>query len=156
MDSEQVRKIRQIAQKDIQDVIQSRTDRRFQFDARDGWRLCIETSAPLWPHGFDPLNVSVIDGGILHTRFLRLANDSCGVEMLDGSGADLEALTVAAGPHPLFSGIARITIAGLTKPDVKIEGSRTRLSAPGLQADIWSGKISLDETRKWIHVTVRP
>ena len=53
-------------------------------------------------------HVERVDGGILHTRFLRLGNDGATIEAVDGA-ADLEAFTEAAGAHPLFNGVRRVT-----------------------------------------------
>ncbi|HEY3214851.1 MAG TPA: hypothetical protein VGK93_00010 [Candidatus Eisenbacteria bacterium] len=132
-DSE-VADIERRARQDAQAVVGLRVERRKAFDARPGWRLIIEAAdgRPLWPQGFDPLNVQVVEGGLLHTRFLRLGNDSGQMEAIDGTGADLEALTEGLGPHPLFNGIRRVVIAGLAKPEVTTRGSRVEIRAPGL------------------------
>src|SRR5690606_34717155 len=124
-------------------LIARRAERRREFDARDGWRVVVEPAAgrPLWPQGFDPVNLEHVDGGLLHTRFLRIGNDSGELEAIDGEGADIEVLTESAGPHPLFAGIARATIAGLVeRPEVgggdrrSDDGGRIVLRAPGFTA----------------------
>ncbi|MBA3891510.1 MAG: hypothetical protein H0X64_13365 [Gemmatimonadaceae bacterium] len=87
-----------------------RAARRAQFLAQPGFTLrIIASGAPLFPQGFDPLNVHALaPGEVLHTRFLSLG----------GSGATLEvlghaALTRAAGAHPLFNGVREVVITGL-------------------------------------------
>ena len=38
---------------------------------------------PLWPRGFDPLNLQVLaDGSLLHTRFLQFGNRTVRGEVL--------------------------------------------------------------------------
>lgn len=119
-------------------VVAGRRDGRAAFDRRPGWRVVIEPAggAPLWPNGFDPLNVTVVDGGVRHDRMLALGNEALKLSMVDGEGADLVALTEAAGAHPLFNGIRRVEIAGLAKPAVKVEGETTTISAPGFTATV--------------------
>jgi hypothetical protein len=90
--------------------------------------------APLWPQGFDPLNVERVRDGIHHTRFLRLGNDSGKLEMISAEEADIDALTVGSGPHPLFNGVQRVVIAGLAKPEVTIEGEQVTVQVTGFTA----------------------
>jgi hypothetical protein len=130
-----VRRIAEVAAADVQGVATVRLAARKHFDQRAGWRLVIEPAAgaPLWPQGFDPLNVAQVIGGTLHHRMLKLGNDSLSVEFVDGDGADFEALTEAAGAHPLFNGIRRVEIVFLAKPVITQEGRVVTISAPGLQ-----------------------
>lgn len=84
-------------------------------------RLILPSDAPLWPAAFDPLNVSRVPGGLLHTRMLRLRNDLGEIDLLDGS-----AYTVPAGPHPLFNGVREVEVAGLEgRPAVTWGGGET-------------------------------
>ncbi len=129
--------IERAAREDAAAVVARRAERRHAFDARAGWRVVIEAASgrPLWPQGFDPLNVEHVDGGLLHTRFLRLGNDAGELSVVDETDADVEALTEAAGAHPLFNGVARVTIAGIAeRPEVDGDGARTVLRAPGFTA----------------------
>jgi len=124
------------AQKDAGAVIAKRKERREKFDARDGWRIVVESSAKhlLWPNGFDPLNVELVDGGLLHTRFASLKNDDGSVEVLDGEGADITMFTSGPGPHPLFNGVSRAEIIVAAKPHVNIWGEhRVEVKAPGVK-----------------------
>lgn len=126
--------IQERARLDAGAVVSNRRDRRKQFDAQSGWRIIIETSAekPLWPAGFDPLNVERVDGGLLHTRFVKLSNDYGNMEALDGSNADVTVLTEGPGPHPLFNGITRVVVLVGAKPAVDIWGEhRVKVNAPG-------------------------
>src|SRR5690606_15282135 len=87
-------RIERAAREDAAAFIAMRTERRSAFDARAGWRVVVEAAdgRPLWPQGFDPLNVERVDGGLLHTRFLRLGNDAGELLAIDEEGADVEAL----------------------------------------------------------------
>lgn len=81
------------------------------------------STAPLWPQGFDPLNVErIAPTGILHKRYLKLGNDTGYVEVLGAS-----AITDGFGPHPLFQGIRHAVIAGLPKPVVTAAASKVSI-----------------------------
>ena len=137
LDAVEAAEIERVAREDVAALIARRTERRKAFDAREGWRVIVEPASgrPLWPQGFDPINLEHVDGGLLHTRFLRLANDSGELEAIDGAGADIEVLTEPAGPHPLFAGIARAAFAGFAeRPEVSDEGGRIIIRAPGFTA----------------------
>ena len=120
---------------DVRNVAAERASARAAFDRLAGWRLVIEPAvgAPLWPQGFDPLNVAQVPGGTLHHRMLKLGNDSLSISMVDGEGVDFEALTEAAGAHPLFNGVRRAEFVMASKPTITREGSVVTISAPGLQ-----------------------
>jgi len=140
--------IERAAREDAAAMVARRAERRREFDARAGWRVVIEAASarPLWPQGFDPLNVEHVDGGLLHTRFLRLGNDAGELSAVDEADADVEALTEAAGAHPLFNGVARVTIAGLTsKPEVDDDGERVTLRAPGFTASFRDADVEVRE-----------
>jgi hypothetical protein len=124
------------ARDDVAAILTARTARRIAFNSREGWRVVVEIAErdPLWPQGFDPLNVERIDGGVLHGRFLKLGNGSGQLEMLDGDDADLEALTESAGEHPLYDGIRRVVVACGEEPVIQAKGVLTSIEAPGLTA----------------------
>lgn len=133
----EIEAIERTARQDAAAVIAGRTERRRQFDSQPGWRVVVEVSGgePLWPQGFDPLNFHRVDGGVLHTRLLRVGNRSGQLQIVDESGAAPQALTEGVGPHPLFNGIRRVTIAALPEPEVRTEGQRVVISAAGLEAE---------------------
>ena len=132
----EVAAIERDAARDVSAVVASRTERRQAFDSRPGWRVVVRAAdgQPLWPQGFDPLNLSLVEGGMLHTRFLRLGNDGGTLEAVDGPGADIEALTIAAGAHPLFNGVSQVTILVGIRPSVEAGVGRVNLRAPGFTA----------------------
>jgi hypothetical protein len=111
-------------------LAQSLVAERTRFLAQTGWRLEIDASRQsLLLQGFDPLNVHrVTPGEVLHTRFVKLGGSTGSVEVL-GRGA----LSEAAGAHPLFNGVRRVTITGLDKePVVRDENGEVAVSAPGV------------------------
>jgi hypothetical protein len=123
-----------VARRDVGDVSLGWTLRRRTFDSLPGWRVAIRVAngQPLWPQGFDPLNVERVEGGLLHTRFLQLGNDAGEIRMIDEAGADLEALTEAVGPHPLFNGVRLAVIAGLAEPAIQVKDGEVSVSRPGV------------------------
>jgi hypothetical protein len=125
------------ARLDVAGVVAGWGERQRAFDARPGWRVVIQSAAgqPMWPQGFDPLNIERVEGGLVHTRFLRLGNDAGQMTAIDEAGADIEARTEGVGPHPLFNGIAWVEIAGLAKPTVERASGRLVIRAPGFTAD---------------------
>ncbi len=100
---------------------------------RPGWRVTVVAGAtPLWPQRFDPLNVRMVgEGVVLHRRMLRLGNDAGTLDALD-----VASLTEAAGAHPLFSGVRRLTVTGLpADPVVPGPDGTVRIEAEGLHAE---------------------
>ena len=58
------------------------------FKSQLGWKINVEGASgkPLWPAGFDPLNVSrVSEKLIIHKRWLKLRNNSGALEILNHS-----------------------------------------------------------------------
>lgn len=143
------------AEQDAAAVVAERSAARRAFEAIPGWRVVIEAAAgqPLWPKGFDPLNVLVVEGGVLHRRMLAVGNGPLEASLMDGEDVDLTALTTAAGEHPLFNGMRRVEIAGLAKPTVTRAGDRITLTAPGLSATFTA--VDLRERGTTITVTPR-
>jgi hypothetical protein len=135
IDTAEVAAIVRDAAHDAAGVVHARTERRRRFDATPGWRVIVEAAdgRPLWPRGFDPLNVERVDGGILHTRFLQLGNDAGELHAIAESGTNIEALTEAAGVHPLFNGVRRAVIAGLPQPAIVRDGEQVRIRAAGME-----------------------
>jgi hypothetical protein len=137
--SAEVASLEATALDDAEKVMAARTERRREFDDKTGWRVVVRAAPghPLWPQGFDPLNVERVEGGVLHSRFLKLGNDVGSLQVIDEAGVDLEALTVGAGAHPLFNGVETVTVAGLAKlPEILTEGQSLRINAPGLAVDL--------------------
>jgi len=142
------------ASRDVDGLRRRRSERKAAFEARPGWRVLVRAAdgQPLWPRGFDPLNVERVDGGILHDRFLRLGNDAGQLEAIDGPGADIEALTMGYGPHPLFNGVREVVIAGLSEPRIESDDSRVTISAPGFTAGFDGATLTRDDRRTVIQL----
>ena len=126
------------------------------FGARAGWRVVVEAGGePLWPEGFDPLNVERVGAGrVLHARYVRVGNGAGRLEALDAAGADVEALTDGVGPHPLFNGVRRVEVAGLDEPEVRDEGGTVTVRAPGVAAT-FRGAV-LDRRGRTVTVRLAP
>jgi hypothetical protein len=115
------------------------------FDAVPGHTLVFEAvGEPLWPQGFDPLNVeSLGDRRVLHTRWIAMQNAAAHVEVLDHPSA-----TEAAGAHPLFNGIRRLVITGLAgAPQIAGPDSATTVRAPGVEATLLGARIERSVSR---------
>ena len=123
LDAEQVHSARGRA---MQDVL-----------TRPGPRLSLESASPIWPQGFDPLNISDLGGGhVLHRRYLKFGNAQVSGETLGQA-----VLTRAAGEHPLEHGFSVVLLTGLTLPrlnDARLqsEAGAIRFEAQGLQLQI--------------------
>lgn len=137
--------IRQQADAAIATLQSERVRQRSAFDARDGWRVTVEADAsePLWPQRFDPLNVGLVSGGLLHTRMLRLGNGSGEFEALDDSpDQDIDALTEGLGPHPLFNGVLRAVVNGLEEPTIEQFEDSVSVQAPGFSGSFSNARVT--------------
>jgi alpha-beta hydrolase superfamily lysophospholipase len=109
---------------DVQAIRARREQRKRDFLEAKGWTVVI--TGMFFPERFDPLNVHVVGKGeVLHTRFLRLKGDGGTIE------AGRPVLTEAAGAHPLFNGVRKITLTGFAEKPAVVDG---KLVAEGLSA----------------------
>lgn len=128
------------ARRDVATLVRERTEHLAAFESQAGWRIVIETpdSQPLWPEGFDPLNVEqVAPARVLHTRFVKLGNDGGQVEV---PGA--RALSDGIGPHPLFQGIRRVEVTGLAKPSIDTRDGTVRVHTDKVDASFKDASVS--------------
>jgi hypothetical protein len=95
--------------------------------------------------GFDPLNVSLVEGGLLHTRFLKLGNDDGAIEAIETPTADVDVLTISAGAHPLFGGVSEAVWTGLAEPAIERSGDAVSVRAPGIEARFRRASVVLGE-----------
>jgi hypothetical protein len=151
--SEELDAFARVAKADAAAVASQRTERRQAFDAAPGWHIVIESGQPLWPNNFDPLNMEVVDGGLLHTRWVRVANQAGSVEALDGEGADITVFTEGPGPHPLFNGVTRVSVSTATKPVVTSDGEHVTIAAPGITIDVKTATV--EESGNIVQVRLR-
>lgn len=139
------------ARLDVKAVLQRRIDRREEFESIRGWRVVIEAdrSKPLWPQGFDPLNVHLVEGGVIHSRFIKLGNESGTMEAME-----MTSLTEAVGPHPLFNGVRLVQVAGFkSEPSIVAEGNRVTVSSVGFKANFTGASIERVNQEVVIHLT---
>ena len=135
---------------DVEILRARRADRRSAFRDQPGWILdVVAPGAPLFPQGFDPLNVEGLEEGeVLHTRWLKLGNQAGAVEVSGHS-----AMTEAAGDHPLFNGVRRLTVTGLAfAPPVTAEGGVVRVEADGIRAEFRGAGVQREGQRTVIRL----
>jgi hypothetical protein len=120
---------RRRAAEDVSSIRTRRAALRQDFLEARGWTVVVEAGNPLFPQGFDPWNVERLSAAeVLHTRWIKLGNASGSLEVLDR-----HCLTEGAGKHPLFEGVARATITGLTsEPRIEETPQSVKISAEGL------------------------
>jgi len=116
-----------------------------EFARRQGWSIVVDASArTLQVAGFDPLNVSRLSATtVLHRRYLKLANDGGEFESIDQ-----EALTESAGSHPLFSGVRRVSVNGLSQaPTIDETGGGVALQVGELHLKFKAATVERDGQR---------
>jgi hypothetical protein len=130
------------ARREVRALETERLRARAEFLARPGARLVVDArGAPLFPAGFDPLNVArLTPTSLLHTRFLTLQNGHGTIELLGGT-----ALTEGnPGQHPLFAGVARVTFAGLSAPPALRDSADVLVvDAPGLRLRLRTARADI-------------
>jgi hypothetical protein len=116
-----------------------------------GWTVVVEAGDPIFPLGFDPWNVERLSAAeVLHTRWIKLGNASGSLEVLDR-----HCLTEGAGKHPLFEGVARATITGLTsEPRIEETDGAVKISENGLTLDFRGARVAQDG--QTVTITLRP
>jgi hypothetical protein len=129
------------AKVDVASFIEQRTTLRREFDAQAGWKIIVkaDAGAPLWPQGFDPLNVLRLgQREVLHTRYLKLGNDAGAIEILDR-----RSLTEGAGAeHPLFNGVRQLTLAGIANEPVTEESQgKTTITAANIKGEFRNARL---------------
>jgi hypothetical protein len=138
------------AAEEVAALTRSRLAARDAVLASPGWRVVVEAreGSPLFPQGFDPLNLRVIgDGDVLHARYVKLGHEGGSIEVIGRS-----ALTRAAGPHPLFNGVRTITVTGVEhEPVLAVAGDVVELRAEGVSGRFEQGAV----TREGTTITIR-
>ncbi len=140
------------AEVDIQALQARRAEQRRAFLEQPGWRVLVSAPGePLFPQGFDPLNVQIVaQGEVLHTRFVKLGNKTGEIEVLGRS-----ALTEAAGEHPLFNGVHMLTLTGFTSEPVITEANGVaKIEADGVSARLRGAKVERSEKTMTIRITL--
>lgn len=142
------------ARMDVAGLIERRAVLRREFDAQSGWKIIIkaDAGAPLWPQGFDPLNVLRLGPReVLHTRYLKLGNDAGAIEILDR-----RSLTEGAGAeHPLWGGVRQLTLAGISaEPLAKESAGTMTISADAVKAEFRGAR--LERAGQTISIILQP
>ena len=143
-----------VAREDVQNLLAQRSEQKRAFDSQVGMRLSVIASdtEPLWVSGTDPSNLRIVEGGVLHTRFVHICHESGQVEMLTDRMDDVKALTVAVGPHPLMNGVLRLTIAGLDVLDVVSDGETVNISGSGLTAQFTNATVDENDGQVTVYL----
>jgi len=103
--------------------------------------IVIADSEPLWPQGFDPLNVMRLSSGeVLHSRWIKLGNAGGTVEVLDRA-----AITEPAGRHPILEGIRKVVLSGLeVTPSGGSSPGPVKLSSGGVTLEFRNAVVERD------------
>lgn len=122
---------RTAAAEEVAALVERRREALRAFEAQPGAGLeIVAAGEPLWPQGFDPINVQgVAPLQVLHRRYLKLGNASGAVQVLGPAS-----LTRGVGPHPLFAGVSALRVTGLkAAPVVAQEGDAVTIRADGVE-----------------------
>ncbi len=143
-----------VARGDVQDLLAQRSEEKQAFDSQMGMRLSVIASdtVPLWVSGSDPSNLGIVEGGVLHTRFVNIRHESGQLEMLTDRMDDVVALTVAVGPHPLMNGVLRLTIAGLDALEVVSNDGGVNISGSGLTAQFTNAIVDDNDEQVTVYL----
>lgn len=129
------------ARQDVGALAARREALRRDFFAQPGWslELVAREDSPLFPQGFDPLNVVRVGAReVLHTRYLKLGSGAGVIELINR-----RSLTEGAGEHPLFNGLRRLTVTGLAaEPAVVESAGKTTITAENLKAEFKNAEVT--------------
>ena len=145
-----------VAREDVQNLLAQRSEEKRAFDSQAGRRLSViaPDTVPLWVNGTDPSNLRIVEGGVLHTRFVQVSHESGQLEMLTDRMDDVKALTVAKGPHPL-DGVLRLTIAGLDALEVVLDGEAVSISGSGLTGQFTNATVNENDGQVTVYLDER-
>ncbi len=129
---------RRRAAEDVKAMEARRAALRRDFLEAPGWTVVVEAENAVFPQGFDPWNVDRLTASeVLHTRWIKLGNDSGSLEVLGR-----RCLTESAGKHPLFEGVRRATVTGLpSEPQVEETAGAVKVTAKGLTLEFRGARV---------------
>jgi hypothetical protein len=142
LSSGEIKEISEKADMDIQRLLSKKKDILKKFLDKAGSEIVvIADDNPLGPAGFDPMNVERLDSkSLLHTRWVKLKNSNGVIEVLN-----TESMTLGCGKHPLFEGVCRITITGLTEPGIiSTENGGIKIEADNVQMEFKKAEVERD------------
>lgn len=146
--------VRAVAAADVAALRNLRDEQRGAFLARPGWTLVVAAPGPpLFPQGFDPMNVQAVrPGEVLHTRYLKLGNAAGEVEVIGRP-----ALSEAAGAHPLFNGVRRLTVTGLAAEPAAVEaGGAVTVKTEGITAELRGATVERNRSGQIVTILLPP
>ena len=152
--AEEIAHFEAVAREDVQNLLAQRSEEKRAFDSQVGMRLSViaPDTEPLWVSGTDPSNLVIVEGGVLHSRFVQVSHESGQLEMLTDRMDDVRALTVAVGPHPLMNGVLRLTIAGLDALDVVSDDETVNISGSGLTAQFTNATVDENDGQVTVYL----
>ena len=129
---------RRRAARDVRLLADRRLALRREFLEAPGWTLVVEAADPVFPQNFDPWNVERLSASeVLHGRWLKLGNSSGSIEVLGR-----RCLTEAAGNHPLFEGVRKVTVTGLpVEPRAEETAKAVRVTADGVELEFRGARL---------------
>jgi hypothetical protein len=132
------------ARQESERLVATRAQRKQEFRAAPGWRLeVVAGKEPLWPQGFDPWNVqSLGDNNVLHTRWMKVGNQSGELEALDHAS-----LTEGVGPHPLFNGAHRFIVTGLAPISLNEKDGKVTIETSGVKGTFSGASVTTEGQR---------
>ena len=138
LSEERVRDITTRAYEDVEKLRLEREQVRTHFDTAPCWKVTViaPTEAPLKLQGFDPMNVSLVEGGILHKRYLKLGSSKGELEVFG-----TQCLTQSFGEHPLHSGVKCVTIHLEAAPSITKNDRAVQIRADGFTASFSHVKL---------------
>jgi hypothetical protein len=158
--------LRASAEGEVTALAERRGQLRKEVLERPGARVVIEAAAGAEPFAlprFDPINLSVLDGGeVVHANFLNLSSASGTVELANPgfarrSFAGTVGLTVPAGRHPLGTGIRALTVVGIQgEPKVGRDGDTVTVEAPGLRVTLKGASVRTENGTTHVVVPAPP
>jgi hypothetical protein len=134
-------KVQAGAERDVDALRTRRSDARREFLETPGWTIAVRSTSPLMVQNFDPWNFLLLGPSeVLHTRTVRLGNEAGTLESLG-----YRVLTEGTGEHPLFSGVAAVTIGGIEiEPKLVESDGAVRITSPEVTVEFKGAVITRD------------
>lgn len=138
------------AQKAVDDYMLQRIILLDSFISKPGYKIILDCGKrPLWPSGFDPMNIEKLNKiELLHKRWLKLSGERAELEILG-----TESMTEGAKDHPLFNGVKKVVIAGLSdKPEIILDNRKIKIKNSKINIEIENAEIDNRENALFIYL----